>query len=326
MFDDCLCVALACAASIAVGVAKQAIKIRGNYLLNLAKVYTNNNKDMKRDAYLMLKEILKPLFYPPAKHIYKLITSEPYRRYYLLEYRLRGAPRLTECYTRVYGWDISIPDSASFLSNYKEIFVEQIYAFVSNNPCPKILDIGAHIGLSVLFFKHCYPQAQITAFEADPRIFAYLKKNVHGNGYTDVQLINKAVWHENAALKFSPDGADGGYVALKEGADLIGIDAINIAEFLKEKQFDLLKMDIEGAEGYVIPACKDCLQNIKFIFVEYHSITGQKQDLDQIVNTLSEANFRIHIHCVMSHKSPFIRLNTSSRFDLQLNIFGWRES
>lgn len=269
--------------------------------------------------------LFRPIYYEPARHIYNIITNSDYRKYWFLESKLRKIPRFTDCRAKVYGWTLFIPDSASFLSNYKEIFVEKIYAFSFKSSTPRILDLGANIGLSVLFFKQLYPNAQITALEADPKIFEYLKRNVHGNGYTDVQLVNKAAWYENTTLKFSSEGADGGRVALSGDENIIEIDAINIAEFLKNKQFDFLKMDIEGAEEYVLPACKDYLPHIKFVFVEYHSKVGQKQRLDRIISTLADAGFRIHIHSVMHSPSPFVEIKTNSGFDLQLNIFGWKE-
>lgn len=269
--------------------------------------------------------ILKPFFYDPAKHLYKLLFNDDYRRYVILEFKLGNKPRFTPYNVRVHSWQLSIPDSASFLSAYKEIFVERIYDFKTEIEAPKILDLGANIGLSVLFFKRLYPKAQITAFEADPKIFESLKKNVHGNGYTDVQLINKAAWHENSTLHFRSEGADGGRAAMDGDENLIEVEAIDIAQFIKNERFDFLKMDIEGAEEVVLPACRGYLSEIKFIFVEYHSKVKKKQSLSQMLGILADAGFRLHIHSVMCSPSPFIKRETNSGFDLQLNIFGWRD-
>jgi FkbM family methyltransferase len=219
----------------------------------------------------------------------------------------------------------TIPDSASFLSSYKEIFLERIYAFKFEEPSPKILDLGANIGLSVLFFKSLYPKARITAFEADSKIFEYLEKNIHGNGFSDVKLINKAAWYENTPLKFTSEGADGGRVAYDGDDNVVELNAIDIAEYLKDKKFDFLKMDIEGAEELVLPACKRYLPEIKYLFVEYHSKAGKKQSLNEIINIMAESGFRVHIHSIIYSPSPFVEIKTNAGFDLQLNIFAWRE-
>jgi FkbM family methyltransferase len=254
-----------------------------------------------------------------------MFMDSDYFTFHKLSSRLNRYPRFSECVVKVHGLKLQIPDAPSFLSAYKEIFVEKIYDFKSETEVPKILDLGANIGLSVLFFKRLYPMAQITAFEADPKIFESLKKNVHGNGYTDVELINKAAWHENTLLRFRSEGADGGRAAVDGDENLIEVEAIDIAQFIKNERFDFLKMDIEGAEEVVLPACKDFLSGIKFVFVEYHSKVNKKQSLKQVVCILADAGFRIHIHSVMCSPSPFVKRETNSGFDLQLNIFGWRE-
>lgn len=268
--------------------------------------------------------IFKPFYYEAAIHAYNLFCNRKYWLFSKLSFKLRNMPRFTACKVKSDGWKFSVPDSASFLSTYKEIFVNQIYAFHSDAPCPRILDIGANIGLSVLYFKRLYPQAIITAYEADPVIFNYLKNNVHGNGFSDVKLVNKAVWDENTTLKFNSEGADGGRVALDNDDNIISVEAVDIRHILNENSYDFLKIDIEGAEERVFPACKDYLPSFKFVFVEYHSIVGKKQCLDTIISLLTEAGFRIHIQSDVS-PSPFVTLRINSGFDLQLNIFGWKE-
>lgn len=269
--------------------------------------------------------LFKPFFYEPAKHLYKLASDPEYLTWCILDTRLGKAKRFTERKTSVHGWDVSMPDAASFLSAYKEIFVNKIYDFKSYSDQPRILDLGANIGLSILFFKTIYPQAKITAFEADPHIFRYVENNVHGNGFKDVELINKAVWNENCVLKFHAEGADGGRVAEAGDEKLIEIEAIDIREFLGNYQFDFLKMDIEGAEETVFPACKEYLSGFNYIFLEYHSKAGQKQCLAELLGLMAENGFRVDIYSLMSSKQPFTKSKATSDFDLQLNIFAWKE-
>jgi len=269
--------------------------------------------------------LLKPLFYEPIRHLYRLVSDPEYLSWCIQDARLGRVSRFKECKTNVHGWGVLLPDSASFLSAYKEIFVGKIYDFKFHSDQPKILDLGANIGLSVLFFKMIYPNAKITAFEADPHIFRYLKNNVHGNGYADVELVNKAAWNENCVLKFHSEGADGGRVAETGDGKLIEIEAIDIREVLKSHQFDFLKMDIEGAEDIVVPACKGYLSGVQYIFLEYHAKAGQKQRLAEIFSVLAEDGFRVDVHSLMCSKHPFTKPTISSGFDLQLNVFAWKE-
>jgi FkbM family methyltransferase len=177
--------------------------------------------------------------------------------------------------------------------------------------------------LSILFFKSLYPDANITGFEADPKIFKYLEKNINDNSVSQVKLVNKAIWYENTYLNFVSEGADAGKVSHEKGNSKV--EATDILEVLNSQKFDFLKMDIEGAEEFVIPRCRGFLNDLKFIFIEYHSKLGQEQCLDKILLILKEAGFRIHIRNVNdTNLSPFIGIKLQSEFDLQLNIFGWK--
>jgi FkbM family methyltransferase len=269
--------------------------------------------------------LFAPFLREPAIHLYKLFADEHYRTYSRLASQLGRVPRRTECRVRVHGWDLLVPDAASFLSTWHELFVKGAYSFAHPGTAPRILDLGANIGLSVLFFKRMHPDAAIVAFEADPAVFGYLKTNVHGNGFNDVELVPAAAWTENTRLRFLPDGADGGRLVRGKEERAIEVEAIDLAAFVKGREFDFLKMDIEGAEAAVLPSCRGLLSRVKRVFVEYHSRAGEKQALAQTLSVLAEEGFRLHIHGASGSPAPFLDLRTEAGFDLLLNIFAWRE-
>lgn len=258
-------------------------------------------------------------------HCRRLVTDKWYRTLFRLHTALGNRPRYSACETSFNGWKVRIPDAASFLSTFEELFVNNIYSFRFPGNAPRILDVGANIGLSVLFFKELFPDAVITALEPDPHIFEYLVANIHGNGFKDVQLLNVAAWHTDATLKFSSDGADGGHLSSAGESAGIDVQAVNLSRFLSENRIDFLKMDIEGAEEFVIPACADSLADISYLFVEYHARVGKRQGLDRILATLSDSGFRFHLHCGGKSPTPFTWIEVQSGFDLQVNIFAWKE-
>ena len=271
-----------------------------------------------------MNKIIEPIIIDPLKHIYKMLTRKQYLQYNLISSKLKHKKRYSECKIRLDKWNLFIPDAPSFLSSYKEILLDEIYKFHSSNHNPKILDIGANIGLSVLFFQKLYPEAEIVAFEADPKIFIYLKNNVHGNGYKDVKLINKAVWYENTTLSFASDGADGGRISNKKDNE-VKVEAVDIAELLQKHQFNFIKMDIEGAEEFVVPRCKGLLNSVQNLFIEYHSKVDHKQNLNEILNILSKEGFRVYLHNPWDKPTPFLGLKPYAGFDFQINIFAWKE-
>lgn len=269
--------------------------------------------------------IFTPLFFAPARHVYRIFSDDRYRRYSAISSVLGRIPRFTECRTKIWDWNLVLPDSASFLSAFHEIFVERIYDFSFPGDSPRILDLGGNIGLSVLNFKMLYPKAKITVLEADPKIFSYLEQNVAGNGFDDVELINKAAWNSETVLRFRSEGADGGRIAGDDDPGVVEVPTIRIAPLLAERNYDFLKIDIEGAEGAVLADCADHLHKLRYVFVEYHSRAGQKQDLDAIVAILAAAGFRLHVHSIHSSRSPFMEVTIHDGFDLQLNIFAWKD-
>ncbi len=238
--------------------------------------------------------------------------------------RLSALPRYVETTTDLPGFTCRIPDGPSFLASWEEIFDKEIYSFKPSDDSPRILDCGANVGVSCLYFCKKFPNARITAFEPEPKILAFLKHNLASGGCSQVTVIGKAVWSSETILKFQSEGADAGRIDSGAGKNLVDIPTIRLRDFLNEP-LDLLKMDIEGAETEVVLDIAPCLQNVQNFFVEYHSFAARPQTLGILVQTLTDAGFRVHIHPMIVSPHPFIAINTYLGMDMQLNIFARRE-
>lgn len=269
--------------------------------------------------------LLLPLVLEPLKHVMRLATERNYRAYCLLASRLGRCSRYTPRTIRLKGRNLAVPDVASFLSTYRELFVEQMYRFEFPGGSPRILDLGANIGLSVLYFKELFPDSEVTAYEADPAIFRYLEDNVRSHGLRGVELVQGAVWHENGVLDFHCEGSDGGRIAQGRAPGTVAVPAFDVRTILQSGEFDVLKIDIEGAEASVLPACRGLLGRFRYVFVEFHSTPGTPQQLHAVLDVLSEAGLRYYVEGVHHIRSPFFHLPVYGGFDLQLNIFAWRE-
>src|SRR6266540_416966 len=126
------------------------------------------------------------------KHVISTVTPAPivragryildldYRRKSQEIMRLRKMARYQSTVVNLFDKPVEIVDNISFLDMYEDIFKEQTYRFQTSHLSPYIIDGGANIGLSTLYFKELYPNSHITAFEADEQIFDVLKRNVHG--------------------------------------------------------------------------------------------------------------------------------------------------
>lgn len=236
-----------------------------------------------------------------------------------------------------------IPDFPSFFYQCKEIFNDEIYRFKSEAREPIIYDCGANVGVSVIYFKSLYPNAKITAFEADRHIASYLAQNLKANNINDVSLITKAVWNDDSGICFLADGADGGAIVesskdsiqdstnstsnniAKDSSNMHFIPSIRLRDMLeREDSVDFLKLDIEGAEVEVLRDCKDSLGHVQNLFVEYHSFAKREQSLGEILDILSKANFRYSLTSINYIRQPFCDKILDNPMDLQVNISAFR--
>lgn len=236
--------------------------------------------------------------------------------------QLQKLPRFQPVEFVFFSKKLKIIDSASFLFQYGEIFTSEIYKFKARNQRPYIVDCGANIGLSIIYFKKLYPQASIIAFEPDPRVFNILSYNIHSFRFNDVTLINKALWDKTTTLPFFSEGSDGGRVAVRgDNKQLIRVKTEKLNKYLK-KPVDFLKIDIEGAEAKVLEQCQDLLLNVKNLFVEYHSFLSEPQNLGRILRILRKSSFRYYISNIgVKTPHPFLKKNDWMGMDNQLNIF-----
>ena len=217
--------------------------------------------------------------------------------------------------------------ASSFYVTYEEVFKDKIYEFISNRENPVIIDCGANMGLSVLFFSKYYPNATIIAFEPEEPIFNILKRNVYTYKLENVILHKKAVWDKETTLQFFTDKGMGGSVTnvYTNQAPTV-VETIVLKDFLHQK-IDFLKMDIEGAEYTVLKSCGSLLQNVENIFVEYHSFINEEQHLDDLLLLLKQNGFRYHLKQSFSRTAPFTdKLLACQNMDLAINIFGYRDN
>src|SRR5207253_2597643 len=103
-------------------------------------------------------------------------------------------PRFTPGTIRMLHYDLQYSDLLTLCPQWQDIFVRRVLDFEAATPAPRILDCGANVGLASLFFKRRYPSARVTAYEADPALFAMLQRNMRVNGAADVDARHAALW------------------------------------------------------------------------------------------------------------------------------------
>ena len=262
----------------------------------------------------------------PFSQIAKNFINDRYYREYLRLLFLYGrVPRFQSREIKFLDYTIQVPDFLSFIYQFKEIFVKQYYRFPAASKTPVIYDCGSNIGVSLLFYKTTYAHPKIKAFEADKKLAGLLSENLRINGITDIEVFPKAVWVNNDGVEFYSDVADAGTI-YGEGNKMM-VDTIRLKDLIEnEESVDFLKLDVEGAEAEIISDMGNRLNKIKNLFIEYHSFISRRQELDKILQILSDNSFRYFINSVYDKKIPFEnRMNSQNpMMDLQLNIFAYK--
>ncbi len=205
--------------------------------------------------------------------------------------------------SRVGKYEIWYENSEEFYELKKEIFGENCYYLELDREEPIIVDSGAHIGMSVIYFKMLFPKARIIAFEPVPANFELLKKNVMENQLENVEIHQGVVAPKSGALRIQEPIGEG---AWKSGAGIIPkgwkgiqdnreikVEAVGIQEILQDK-IDLFKMDIEGMEYEVIRNAGPVIRNVKNWIIEVHPRKDHRAL--EIQKTLLQNGYAIEIN------------------------------
>lgn len=268
-----------------------------------------------------MKLFLEILF----REVSKIFRYKNYFKFLIYVILYSGKKRYKKCEVNLFGKKIIIADGLSFVWQFHEIFVEEYYKFNTQNNSPLIIDCGANIGLSAIYFKLNFPIAKIIALEPDDTIYNIANNNIIAFGFNDVELIKKAVWIDNNGVKFFSEGADGSTMFSDKANK--NVSSVRLKDLLNQfTKIDMVKMDIEGAEVSVLEDCETELGKIENLFIEYHSYVNKKQELDKILSILSNNGFRYFIKPEADRRIPFInRVNKNNvSMDLQLNIFAYK--
>lgn len=242
-------------------------------------------------------------------------------------YRLKNYPKMKIGKAKFFNEDFIFSNSGSFLHSVDEIFKDEVYKFKTNSQRPYIIDCGANFGVSIYYFFKNYPNCRILAFEPDHEIYNILSENINKlKNSTSITIKEEAVWKENTTLEFFSEGGLAGSLVtdFAKKSNIIKIKAIDLKKYLHEK-IDFLKIDIEGAENELIFDIKDNLNNVENLFLEYHGLKNQKQNLGNILNLLTDVGFEYYIRVAgETLRYPFCKEDPII-FNQQLNIFCYRK-
>jgi FkbM family methyltransferase len=191
----------------------------------------------------------------------------------------------------------------SSLNELREIYLWEVYEKdVKVEAGDVVVDAGTNVG--AFTFKSIQAQAsKILAFEPDPTNFNRLKKNLDQYpltfGPTKIHCYQQALAQKRGKALLYPGTDPGGNSLLNNvhKGEPIEVDVTTLDAVMEEHhitQVDFIKMDVEGAAGYVLEGASKALgqEKLKIGAAIYHNPAEKRQ----VLRLLEENGFTYKLY------------------------------
>lgn len=183
--------------------------------------------------------------------------------------------------------------------------LNELYHRIAALRTPLIVDAGANIGASSIYFAYSFPKARVVAIEPEQSNFDLLQVNaagaaiecIHGAlasspGQVGVVDVGEGFWGFRTGSVVTPDAG-------QQSPQSIGCVTIN--DIYKSHAQDcapfMVKIDIEGGESEVFSGNTEWVAKTPLIIIELHDwlMTGT-------------ANSRTFLQCIAGHNRDFVHI------------------
>jgi FkbM family methyltransferase len=166
---------------------------------------------------------------------------------------------------------------SSDITLFQSIFLEHEYDIVLSQSPRVIVDAGANVGFTSVWYANKYPNATIIAIEPEQRNFEILQKNIAG--YKNVKALRAALWKENKRVSMVDPGLGSWAFRVHDPEDRESpcdaslTEAFTLGHIMSLfglAHIDILKVDIEGSEKEVFENSSTWIDRIGVIVIELH--------------------------------------------------------
>jgi FkbM family methyltransferase len=188
-----------------------------------------------------------------------------------------GRGRVVAHRVRAGGTEVVLEHGSPDVEAFDELFYQRIYepppeveAALARAGRPlRVLDVGANIGLFGAWALGRWPDAEIDAYEPDPRNAALHRRTIARNGRTGSWRLHEAA----AAARYGRMRFAAGRYALSgpAGPDDAGAIEVRAVDVLPElARTDLAKIDAEGSEWAILGDPRFARIGARAVALEYH--------------------------------------------------------
>jgi FkbM family methyltransferase len=179
-----------------------------------------------------------------------------------------------------------------------EIFVHCLYAppvWIPRVRVKLIVDLGANVGMSCLWWLSNYWCAHLIAFEPHPHHAEAARANFALNNFSSrIEFYQSAVGPEAMTAHLSDEGSSSRILA--NGKAGFQVQVMDLFEFLAGRRIDILKMDIESSEVELLADPRFALLDIGTVVMEWHSVDEDgRGGRDWCSDRLQACGFRTYV-------------------------------
>jgi FkbM family methyltransferase len=184
-------------------------------------------------------------------------------------------------------------------------------SFIKDNltPTDNFLDLGAYRGDYIQFMLNFLPPQSITSVEMDKLTFNYLK-NRFGN--IGVKLLNLAISNKKGTIDYF-QGCEGGcpnIFGVHENNSFVGpkigvIETNTLDNIFLNMTFDIVKIDIEGAEIKALEGGIEILKKSRIIMIECHTDSEFPSIMRLLIDDIGKDVYCLKYFHKKTKDSPF---------------------
>jgi FkbM family methyltransferase len=163
-----------------------------------------------------------------------------------------------------------------------EVFEHEHYDLGLTNPPETILDLGANIGLTAVYFARVFPNARLACVEPISSNASILRKNLQLNS-VDAFVFEAAVHVTDGEVRMTLQAKDYGH-AIAEKAEpecsenVVVCKSLSVPSIMQRlgwPHIGLLKVDIEGHEKNLLAGNCEWLNSVGAMCIECHPGFGE---------------------------------------------------
>ncbi|MBP9732119.1 MAG: FkbM family methyltransferase [Candidatus Magasanikbacteria bacterium] len=278
-------------------------------------------KNMEKGVKKILAIILK--FFPISilLFVYKILCKSSFLKKYINNVICAVIPESVKLGDKTLFLNKLDPIvSGSLTFGIYESFETQIFKRMLK-PDMVVVDIGANIGyFTLIAAEQVGSQGKVLAFEPENENFALLEKNITYNNLSNVKLFHTALGDSEGTIELFKSEVNKGdhriYNVENESRERVTVQITKldtVCKVLDVHTIDIIKIDVQGAEGIVLAGMKNILQESPtlIMFIEFFPLGLRTMGVDPL-SFLNELSKTFVLSEIDEHKKEIVLLSDLS--------------